>query len=447
MKSLERRLQGGVLLSLVILMVLGWWGVSTLTRDIVTGLVTTRLEHDAESLLGALRTDTQGTPSLDDRNVGVIYHRPYSGHYFQIFTSGMTEPIRSRSLWDADLATPQLSPGEKETREVDGPDGQRLLLWSGGYRKSGAELTISVAEDLTPLLDLLSRLRWYFAAATLAALALFAGLQHWVIHTAFHPLRRVSVDIDELASGARSQLDESVPGEVRPLVVEVNRLLRLLDQRLQRSRNATGNLAHALKTPLTLLRRLAGSHELDACPHIQDQFEEQVVRLEKLIEVELKRARIAGEGTTGQRFRPGRDIPDLILVLEKAHSDKALAFETRIDGEGEWNLDRNDLLELLGTLLDNACKWAGRRVRCTAMATPNPRIVVEDDGPGCSPEQMEQLLRRGTRLDESTPGHGLGLAIAAELASAYGGKLQMSRSEELGGLAVSVEFGVQSIQR
>lgn len=444
MKSLESRLQLGLAISLSALLVAVWWLLSATTGRIAEDLLASRLEHDAESLLAALVVGSDGTPRIAGDGMGAIYQRPYSGHYFVIST-GSAPLIRSRSLWDRKLASTPVAVGHARRWQTVGPDGQLLLAWSGGYRKINRDLTITVAEDITPLVRHLSRLRWLFAALGAGGLALLLALQRWVLHFSFRPLRGVAAEVDRLVAGELSQLSESVPGEVQPVVREVNRLLVLLEQRLQRSRNAAGNLAHALKGPLSLLRQLATRPELKAHALLAAEIAEYVDRISRQVDTELKRARIAGGGPVGQRFRPDRDLPDLVEVLKRIYADKALAYELDAGGATVFAVDRDDMLELLGNLLDNATKWGKTRVRCTLTQSPRPMVVVEDDGPGCEPEQLTDLTRRGTRVDEGTAGHGLGLAIVHEIAGLYGADVRLDRSPQLGGLRAAVSFpGVEA---
>jgi signal transduction histidine kinase len=156
---------------------------------------------------------------------------------------------------------------------------------------------------------------------------------------------------------------------------------------------------------------------------------------------ELKRARIAGAAMPGQRVLLAREIGDLVSTLKKIHRDKHLTIRCRIPVDSLFPGERDDLLELLGNLLDNACKWAVGTVRLTVLETDAwQRLVVEDDGAGCSDEQLGLLTRRGSRIDESRVGHGLGLAIVADIVTQYGGRLELGRSEDLGGFMARVEL-------
>lgn len=170
-------------------------------------------------------------------------------------------------------------------------------------------------------------------------------------------------------------------------------------------------------------------------------LEHQTVIIRSLIDRELKRARIAGAVMPGQQVLLAREVADLLETLRKIYQDKHLAMESYIPAESLFPGDRDDLLELLGNLLDNACKWAVGRVRLSVTETDHGlRIAVEDDGPGCAPEQLEHLTGRGARVDESRAGHGLGLAIVADILEQYDGRLQLGRSADLGGFLAAAEL-------
>ncbi|HNW78161.1 MAG TPA: ATP-binding protein, partial [Candidatus Competibacteraceae bacterium] len=223
---------------------------------------------------------------------------------------------------------------------------------------------------------------------------------------------------------------------------ELNRLLTLLDQRQRRARHALGNLAHALKTPLTALTQLA--EQPPPPTELQNWWQDlrqQLRQVRALTERELKRARIAGGGAPGLRVLLAPEIADLVTTLQRIHRERALHIETHLPPGGVFSGDRDDLLELLGNLLDNACQWARTTVRLSAVLEPEIlSLRIEDDGPGCPPEHLELLSQRGMRVDESRAGHGLGLAIASDIVAQYGGALNLGRSETLGGFLAEVHL-------
>jgi signal transduction histidine kinase len=260
-------------------------------------------------------------------------------------------------------------------------------------------------------------------------------IQRWILRRGFRAVDRVREQLHDVSEGQRERLEFMGPVEIRPLSVEINRLLDQVRQRLQRSRQALGNLAHALKSPLTLLTR-----ELDSLPlraSDRERISAQLERVGQLVERELKRARFAGEGG-GQRFEPAEDVPDLVEALRQLHRGRGLSIEIgRLDA-GRLPFDREDMFELLGNLLDNACKWARQRVIVEIVREDVVVFRVRDDGPGISVEDRARPLRRGTRLDEQEPGHGLGLAIVRELVEGYRGSLTLDEAAGLGGLEVRV---------
>lgn len=277
-----------------------------------------------------------------------------------------------------------------------------------------------------------------FAILAMVGLVTLLLVQGMVVRQAFRCIKPLREEVKSLATGDEKSLSEDVPDEIFPLVREINHLLQLLSRRNLRSRNALGNLAHALKGPMNLL-----THYFDKSTASENRIDstlagQQVERVRLLIDRELKRARIAGSGTTSQRFDPQLDLMDLVTVLKQIYRDKQLSVEA-VTARGQPPFgDREDILELLGNLLDNACKWAKSRVRCTISGKEHLRIVVEDDGEGLADEDVTRLTARGSRLDENREGQGLGLAIVSDVVSLYDGELIFDRSPELRGLRVSV---------
>jgi signal transduction histidine kinase len=434
--SLQARLQIGLLLSLLLVALLLFWGGSAAVRQIAEAYVATRLEHDAEALLGALQP-----PQAEDMHISMggqrvtpVYLQPFSGHYYLVRLND-GEPLRSRSLWDHELALPTLATGETRLWRAAGPQDQALLVRAAGYRKQGRNLTLAVAEDIAPIELQIRRLQGLLAAAAAGAIALLLLIQRLVVRHSLGRLERVRADIQRLEQGQTERLSEAVPDEIRPLVQEFNRLLALLASRLERSRNALGNLAHALKGPLNLLVQALDAG--DSGP----QAQVQTSRIRQLIERELRRARLAGAGKPGQQFDPAAELPDLIAALAGMHRGRELEIRCNRRPAAPLPIDREDLLELLGNLLDNACKWARRRVRFELEQDGEElRITVEDDGPGVSAAQLAQLAQRGVRIDQEVDGHGLGLAISRDIARLYAGGLEFGRAPELGGLQVRVRL-------
>jgi signal transduction histidine kinase len=435
--SLSQRLHIGLGLSLVLLMGLIGWLIYDQNQRMIDDLVVSRLEHDGEGLLAALQFDAEGKATLSEASLSAIYQQPLSGHYFLLLTEN-GEVLRSRSLWDVELSGDKLATGEQRVDRITGPAEQPLILWAGGYHKANQNVTIMVAEDISQLQQRLLENAILLLGLTVIFLFLILFIQRHIVRSSFAPLRQLGHEIEKLERGDIDQLTEAVPLEVQPLVVEVNRLLTVMGQRLDRSRNALGNLAHALKGPLNLLTQLADRSETPEA--LKQELQQHTAELQQQIEHELSRARLAGSGSAGQRFNPAEELHALVKVLERIYHDKKIAFDYQTPQQNLNNIDRHDLLELLGNLLDNAAKWAKGRVRCSIEQTDIIHIVVEDDGAGVTEEELTALTQRGHRIDESLPGHGLGLAIVKEIVELYNGTLQFDASPELGGLRVQVSL-------
>ena len=461
MRSLETRLHLGLGLSLFFVIGTAWWlGHAALHRS-TEAYVLSRLEHDAEALLRALakggleRTPQPGHQAhhpLRPDGLGLIYQRPFSGHYYAILTAEGHQQL-SRSLrgqllggqliGDQLLGIEPLPVGQVTDWEVRGPRGQRLLVRGAGYRIGDASVTIAVAEDLIPLLDELQVFERLFAVLAIGGLVLMLLVQRLIVRRALRQLRPIYRDIEALEHGTADSLTEAVPREVLPLVRKFNALLAVYGQRLERSRNAAGNLAHALKTPLNLILQQLERLEHPFDDEQRQRCREQVQRVQALVERELKRARIAGGLRPGSMFETAADLPVLIELLERMHADKGLSIRCDNRLSTPLMVDREDMLELIGNLLDNACKWANSQVHCQLEPSGNGlRLWVEDDGPGCTEAELAAIGARGMRVDERVDGHGLGLSIVREILDLYKGRLELGRSPSLGGFRACVELPV-----
>ena len=443
MNSIQTRLNSGLALSLIVVFVILGIGMSVSFRMLTEGYIMSRLEHDAEGMLSALQLRPRSrAPELRTDRLDPVYQRVFSGHYFRIDIDGQT--LRSRSLWDEDLAVPAVAIGASARLRLPGPEQQMLLTYVASYRKAGSDIRIAVAEDLSPIRAEVRRFQLRYALFGLVALVLLLFLQRTILRRGLAPLTTTRQELSELERGERTQLSDNMPREVRPLVVQINQLLATLQQRLQRSRNAVGNLAHSLKTPLTLLGQIA-----DDETHFQDakvaaQARVLVEKIRTLTERELKRARLAGAAASGGRVHLASELAALTKVLGQIYRERALHIDVDIPSELRFAADREDLHELFGNLLDNACKWARSRVRVRAQAQGEGiRVTIEDDGPGRDADELERLNQRGVRVDEdATPGYGLGLSIVQDVLDHYGGRLRLDRSAELGGFLAEVELGV-----
>lgn len=439
MHSLQSRLSTGIIIALALLVVVLLAVGSYSLRHLAEDFVGERLEHDIDALLATMFFNGRDQLRLRPGRLSPIFRQPYSGHYYKIQAGGVT--LRSRSLWDADLSIPPTTRNRITRRFIRGPQDQQLLMLARTFRLQGQNVVIAVTEDFTGLAAGLRRLTVNLSLLALVLLSVLILAQRWLVHQGLKPLEKIRRDILRLTHGEIHRLNADTPSEVRPLVEQINHLIGVMEKRLQRSRHALGNLAHALKAPLTILTQLVEQPEVKAQGEVGAELALQTRQIHSLLNRELKRARIAGAATPGQRVVLTDEVADLVDTLKKIYRDKPLDLQCRIPPNSLFPGERNDLLELLGNLLDNACQWAARSVRLTVKETDKwQQLSVEDDGPGAPPEQLELLTRRGVRVDESRSGHGLGLAIVTDIAEQYDGRLRLGRSQDLGGFLAEVEL-------
>ncbi|WP_312538004.1 sensor histidine kinase [Stutzerimonas nitrititolerans] len=436
MKSIQRSLSLGLIAGLLVVALLLvqtslWLFEAGLKRSLENDL-----REETEGLLIAIVKGPDGI-KLDTQRLNPRYQRPFSGHYFRIELPDRT--WRSRSLWDAVPAWPETSGLAAEL--LEGPQRQRLLAFSAEYRRDGQPIVISVAQDYTPILDSFARVRLSGLGLVGVALLVFLLLQRYAMALALRPLERARQQIAQLQQGQRQQLDSQAPVELQPLVAQINHLLTQTEETLQRSRHALGNLGHALKTPLAVLGSLIQREELTAHPQLHAALQEQLGQIQQRISRELTRARLAGDVLPGAHFECTAELPALLDTLRMIHQrDIQLHWTAPSDCRLPW--DREDMLELLGNLLDNACKWAiSEVVLSIERSAVGYRLRVDDDGPGIPAAERAPVLDRGTRLDERAEGHGLGLGIVRDILSAWGGTLSLQDSP-LGGLQVQIELPV-----
>ncbi len=440
--SLRKRLGRGLVTVLIGVFLIHWVAADWVIRAVAEKQMASRLFDDVYSLMETLAGSDDDTVRFDSYHVSSVYRLPESGHYYTVKVDAQVYP--SPSLMGRALDTLPIGPDQTQLYHLSDSKGRPLLVAGLGIVKFGHRINISVAEDLSAVDHDITSIRVAYLGLTLLILVCAIALQRWDVDRAFRSLVTVGDELEQVAKGRREQLELDVPAEVQPLVKEVNRLLRLVERRLLQSRTALGNLAHALKSPVAMLFRATEHPVFEQDPVLKQQLQEQTGAIYRCIERELKRARIAGNCQSGTSFNPNSEIADLIRLLGAIHAGKELQINVSAP-ECILHFDREDMLEMLGNLLDNACKWARRRIDVDISCASLLTIDVQDDGPGCSTNEYAVLTRRGVRLDESVSGHGLGLAIVADIVSAYRGSLQVGRSSELGGFQAIVTLPLSSL--
>ena len=437
MKSLRRQLTLGLTLSLVGLLTLQWVVVTYTIDYLIKSQLKERMQQEAEGLLAGVTVNSRGQPVVEQRLVTASYQRPFSGRYFVVMTDE-AHKLQSRSAWDVSLPVAALAVGQQQVTHVTGPEEQPLLLLGHGYRKQQRDITIYIAESLVDFQHSLRVFHAIYGALSLLGLLALLALQRWIVLNSLNPLQEIKDNLARVASGELQQISAIGPAEVMPLVNEFNRILKSASQKTKRSRLSIGNLAHALKTRLAHLNLLFDSESRIGISQLRQSMKACAEEIHQDVERELKRARLMGDVYTSQQTDLEIEVPKLVVTLQKIYSEKQVAFAWQHDAQTRLMIDREDMLELLGNLLDNAFKWCRGQVLLNITAQHDITITVEDDGPGSSAPELESLLQRGMRMDESKPGSGLGLAIVQDIVQHYHGTIALDHSARLGGLRIQL---------
>jgi signal transduction histidine kinase len=445
-----RLLLAAALWTAVILLMVGVT-LSSYYHDLVERGFDQRLNVYLKALVGDLARESD--LQTIQFNIGEPrFELPLSGWYWQIGlrnVAGSDSVTRSsRSLFDRDLPFLIDQDPEKDetaTRDayVAGPDNENLRQIERIIQVGTARYVVAVAGETSEVdaevaaFDQALEITFFLLGLGLvstAALQVAYGLR---------PLTVISNQIAAIRGGQRERLEGTVPAEIAPLARELNALLDSNREIVERARTQAGNLAHAVKTPLSVIVNEANA----SADPMADKIREQAEIMRRQIEHHLDRARVtAGIVLVGATTKAGPVVEALARAMTKVHPQRDLMIDVQAD-DAQFRGERHDLEEMVGNLLDNACKWTAGRILVTvardaqadAFDRPWLRISVDDDGAGLTPEQREAALARGRRLDETKPGSGLGLAIVVDLARLYGGSLSLE-SAPLGGLRAQLRL-------
>ena len=376
-----------------------------------------------------------------------LFELPLSGWYWQVtrLDPGKHEVRASRSLWDRGLPHLQdegVAPGPDGSREgyVVGPEQQSLRQVERDIDLGNeGHYLVAVAGDAAEIdgeidsFDQALAITFTILAAVLLLTTMFQ------VRFGLAPLKRITDSLAAIRAGRGERLTGEFPEEIAPLARETNALIDANREIVERARTHVGNLAHALKTPLSVMVNEASARPSDP---LAGKVLEQAAIIRDQVARHLERARLAARhSVVGTVTDVTPVVTALVRTMEKIHHDRGLAVDVRADEVARFRGERPDLEEMLGNLVDNACKWAGSRVSIEVVRAPGTtesdtqtvRITVDDDGPGLSAAEREQAAKRGLRLDESKPGSGLGLSIVTDLAALYGGDLKLGAAP-IGGL-------------
>lgn len=446
--SLTFRLIAGAAIWSVLGLVVGGFVLSGVFRTAVQQSFDNRLTFDLEGLVAAAQVDAPERVALAGRFADPRYERIFSGWYWQIMPQERPGalPQRSRSLWDFTLVPQDLSEENNMSWGfAAGPDNQRVRVLSRQISFPALN-----QEDASPIFQFVvagdigeieANVATFNRALVWSLAALGMGLIAAIliqVRVGLVPLRRVSEALARIREGRARKLEGNFPAEIEPLATELNSLIAHSAEVVGRARTHVANLAHFLKTPLTVLANEASN----APGPLANSVGRQVTVMRRQVDHYLARARAAGAlDVLGSRTEVASVINDLARILPRMHPDKSLILDVQVPAHLVFRGEREDLEELAGNLIDNACKWAQRKIQIEAELIKTGRLVIRigDDGPGLALGERARAVRRGERLDESVPGTGLGLAIVRDIAKLYGGEFALGRSK-LGGLEASLEL-------
>ncbi|MBV9696808.1 MAG: GHKL domain-containing protein [Gammaproteobacteria bacterium] len=439
MHSLSRRVLLSVALPLALFSGVMMWVLDSGFRQLSERSLRGVLDAQMVSLIAAADPQLDGSYAPGPQSMDARLARPRSGMYADIRSPGHEWRSPSTAGLRADFG-PALRGGERTYfLRTFGHDRvaieSRAIEFEDSDTGAARDFTFSIAMSLSPFEEQLWSFRrgliGWFVALMLLLLVLLAALLQWVLA----PLRRLEREIHDVEEGRSAELGAGYPRELAGVAGNLNALLGSERRRMSRYRDTLGNLAHSLKTPLAVMRANLPGGELGA----------EIERMSGIIDHQLKRAASGGALLGQAPVEVAGLAAELRVALLKVYAAKDLALELGIAPGLFFLGDRSDLLELLGNLLDNACKWCRSRVRLTGELMPEDeprqrlRLTVEDDGPGISDADRERVLERGVRTDEKVPGHGLGLAMVRDTVELYGGRLTLQASP-LGGVLASVRL-------
>ena len=437
MGSLTRRMIGIAALWIAALLLIGGFALDrVLTRSIVDSF-DNQLTFVLNSMIAASEIGPDGEVRFNRPPADQRFIEPYSGLYFQISGVG-ADTFASRSLWDRRLQVRD-SHGDVEPHlydsfefsTADHIEPLRIAERDAILPASDVKWRFQVAQSRETIDQQIRRLRitliWSFTALG-AGLLILAALQ--TVYGLW-PLRRVRREVSSIRSGEKTRIGHDFPSEIRPLTEEINQLLAHSEDQAEEARRHAGNLAHALKTPLTVITNAATADS----PDLDETVIRESAAMRRQVDHHLARARAIGRRASAQARATVWDSLEAVQrAVDRLHEN--VTVDIAGDHQAQVRVERQDLDEMLGNLVENAAKYGGGRV----FVTVEPRdttidILIEDDGPGIPEADRGSLFTRGARLDTTgKPGTGLGLAIVRDVAEIYGGSINLEASEDLGGL-------------
>jgi len=456
-QSLSTRLLIAVSLLLAVFFGATSWVLDEVFQETSRKAISDRLDVESLALIAASEEAPGRMLTPDKQLVDPRFMQPNSGLYAEVWAGDKQLPWRSPSLLGNELKFNRtVHPGQRKLAELTASNGTRVMALSVGLSwefttGKSRNMVFSVAESMEHFYAQQRSFRFnLFGGFAVMSLLLLAALA-LMFRRVLQPLRQLETEIAGIEAGDIVELSAGYPRELVGVTENMNMLLRGERERLARYRKSLGNLAHSLKTPLSVMRNVLSERsqaDEQAVPAEQIRhLDEQVDRMDEIVRYQLKRAAASAGLALGTAALMMNEVAQpLVKTLQKVYLDRHMHCEMQIANGCAFSGDRGDLMEILGNLLDNAFKYGRSQVQLhisniavTGSRRPGLLVIVEDDGPGIPADQRNKVLERGTRLDERAIGQGIGLSVVKELAELYRGTVTISESS-LGGACVRLEL-------
>ena len=431
----------GTLLALLLpsgiaLMATAWLVHGILLERMSWNFVESRLQDEVAFLETQIR---QSDGKIDTLRTGDYFQEVFH-HSFAI--QSPTQTIISPSTWET-LLDPLLQSDQqgairvRKTSAAGAPSD--VIAFRKAFVVNDQPLVVIVSEDMAALKASQAELHAWTAIVSIMLILLLVGVIWIGITLSMRPVISLQSSLKKLQGGEISRIHVKAPEELQPLVKQLNQLLDFLDRRLERSRDALANLSHSVKTPIAAVRQILEDTSRPLDDDLRREMGSRLGDIDKQLEAEMRRSRFAGP-QVGKSAFPVKQARDLLWMFGRLYPEKSFELTTDMTEEHRWPVEEHDLSEILGNLLDNAGKWSSTFVDLSLREDNKQMlIVVADDGTGVAQDAVSALGKRGLRLDEQTPGHGLGLAIVCDIVERYSGQTHFSHSS-LGGLKIAIVF-------
>lgn len=431
--SIKRTLLLLLIPSSLAILLIAWISHGSLLEKMSQTYLANRLKDEAGFLEHSIRVAKGNVGALKEiGELGEFFHHPFAlsvdGNILVFPESLSDQLVKYIAIERSGL--------------IDVTANETIQVYRKKFSINDREMIIVVAEDVSDLATSQENLHIWTAGLLVVLILLSACFILLGVNLALRPVSAIKGSLAKLRQGATTRIELDAPSEFKPLISQLNYLIDSLDKRLEKSRNAVANLSHSVKTPIAAVKQILedGDRPIDLV--MRQQLVDKLNHINYQLESEMRRSRFAGP-QIGKNSNPIKQVKELIWMFGKLYPEKSFEWTANFSEEQSWPIEEHDLNEIMGNLLDNAGKWAQKQVKIILESSPGLiSLCVVDDGPGVALDQIDKLGQRGIRLDEQTPGHGIGLSIVREIVQQYKGEF-LFRQNEPSGLLVNVTLAIK----